>query len=108
MFVLGNFLQGVGAILDAALSLYWWLIIASVVVSWVGADPYNPIIRFLRSATEPVFYRIRRTLPLVFGGMDFTPIVVLLGIEFLRIFIVQSLYQAAAGLGGQDRLGFLL
>jgi len=108
MFVLGNLLQAFGAILDAALSIYWWLIIASVVVSWVGADPYNPIIRFLRSATEPVFYRIRRALPLVFGGMDFTPIVVLLGIEFVRIFLVQSLYQAAAGLGGQDRLGFLL
>ena len=107
MFVFGNFLQAVAAVLDALLSLYWWLIIASVVVSWIGADPYNPIIRFLRGATEPVFYRIRRALPLVFGGMDFTPIVVLLGIEFFRIFLVQSLYQAAAGLGGQDRLGFL-
>jgi YggT family protein len=108
MFVMGNFLQAVAAVMDAALNLYWWLIIGSVVVSWIGADPYNPIIRFLRGATEPVFYQIRTRLPMVFGGMDFTPIVVLLAIQFLRIFLVQSLYQASAGLGGQDRLGFLL
>jgi YggT family protein len=108
MFVMGNFLQAVAAVLDALLNLYWWLIIGSVVVSWIGADPYNPIIRFLRGATEPVFYQIRTRLPMVFGGMDFTPIVVLLAIQFLRIFLVQSLYQAADGLGGQDRLGFLL
>ena len=108
MFVMGNFLQAVAAVLDALLNLYWWLIIGSVVVSWIGADPYNQIIRFLRGATEPVFYQIRTRLPMVFGGMDFTPIVVLLAIQFLRIFLVQSLYQAADGLGGQDRLGFLL
>ncbi len=105
---MGNFLQAVAAILDAALNLYWWLIVGSVVVSWIGADPYNPIVRFLRNVTEPVFYRVRAMIPMVFGGMDFTPIVVLLAIQFLRIFLVQSLYQGAAGLGGQDRLGFLL
>ena len=108
MYIVGYFLQGIAAVLEVALSMYWWIIIGSVVVSWIGADPFNPIIRFLRAATEPVYYRIQRALPVVIGGMDFTPIVALLGLEFLRVFLVQSLYQAAAEVGGQDRLGFLL
>jgi YggT family protein len=107
MFVFGNFLQAVAGVLDAVLNIYWWIVIASVVVSWVGADPFNPIIRFLRSATEPIFYRLRAMLPLVFGGIDFAPLVVLLLIQFLRIFLVRTLYDASVGLGGQMRTGFL-
>lgn len=107
MFVFGNLLQAVAAILDAVLTIYWWIVIAAVVVGWVGADPYNPIIRFLRSATEPLFFQVRRRLPVVFGGMDFTPLVVILLLEFLRIFLVQSLYDAALGAGGQSPRGFV-
>lgn len=107
MFVFGNFLQATAAVLDAVLNIYWWIIIASVVVGWVGADPYNPIIRFLRSATEPLFYRLRSALPLVFGGIDFAPLVVLLLIQFLRIFIVGTLYEASFGMSGQKSTGFL-
>jgi YggT family protein len=51
----------------------------------VRPDPYNPIVRFLRSATEPVFYRVRKWLPFVFvGGVDLSPIVVLFAIFFLE------------------------
>jgi YggT family protein len=107
MFVFGNFLEAVAAVVDAVLNIYWWIIIASVVVSWVGADPYNPIIRFLRSATEPLFYRLRAVFPLVFGGIDFAPLVVLLLIQFLRIFLVRTLYDASVGMSGQIRAGFL-
>lgn len=107
MFVVGNFLQALAVILNGLLTVYWWVVVAAVVVSWVGADPYNPIVNFLRRATEPLFYKVRSVLPLVFGGIDFTPLVVMLGIEFLRIFLVQSLFDASAGLGGQSRSGIL-
>ena len=87
-------------VVNAVLNIYWWIIIASAVLSWVNPDPYNPIVRFLRSATEPVMYRVRRVLPLAFGGVDFTPIVVLLAITFLQVFLVKTLYQLAASIGG--------
>ncbi|MEW6272227.1 MAG: YggT family protein [Thermodesulfobacteriota bacterium] len=101
MFVIGNFLFATAVVLNAVLSIYWWIIIASAILSWVNPDPYNPIVRFLRGATEPVMYRVRRVVPLYFGGIDFTPLVVLLLIAFLQNFLVRTLYQLAASLGGQ-------
>ncbi|MCF8103969.1 MAG: YggT family protein [Desulfohalobiaceae bacterium] len=100
MFVLGNFLEGVALVLNAALSIYFWIIIISAVLSWVNPDPYNPLVRIIYSLTEPVLYKIRRTLPFVFiGGVDLSPIVVLFAIQFLKVFLVQSMHQLAMGLG---------
>ena len=98
MFVFSNFLVAVARILDIGLSLYMYIIIARALISWVNPDPYNPIVRFLNSITEPVLFRIRRRLPLSFGGMDFSPIVVILAIIFIQSFVVQSLVEMAAGL----------
>src|SRR5262249_43347827 len=88
MVVLSNFLVAVAVGVNAVLDIYWWIIVASAVLSWVNPDPYNPIVRFLRSATEPLYYRVRRVVPLYFGGVDFTPLVILLLITFLKQFLV--------------------
>lgn len=101
MFVLGYFFAAVAGVVDAVLRIYLWVVIASAILSWVNPDPYNPIVRFLRAATEPVMYRIRQVLPLVFGGIDFTPLVVLLLIGFLQQFLVPVLYEVGFRLGGQ-------
>ena len=98
MFLVANLLEALARILDVALSLYTWVIIIRALLSWVNPDPYNPIVRFLNSITEPVLFRIRRKLPLSFGGMDFSPIVVILAIIFVQSFVVQSLVEMAAGL----------
>jgi YggT family protein len=72
-----------------------WIIIAQAVLSWVNPDPYNPIVRFIRQVTEPVLYEIRRRIPTVFGGIDFSPLIVLLAIIFLQEFLVKSLIELA-------------
>ena len=95
MFVLGNLLDAVASILSLVLNLYMWIIIARAVISWVNPDPYNPIVRFLYSITDPVLLAIRRRLPLSFGGIDFSPIVVILVIIFLQRFLVASLHDLA-------------
>jgi len=99
MFVVSNFLIAIARILDIGLSLYMYIIIARAIISWVNPDPYNPIVRFLNSVTEPVLFRIRKKLPLFFGGMDFSPIVVILAIIFFQTFVVQSLVQMATRVG---------
>ncbi len=94
MFVLGNLLRALAFVVDSVLTIYFWIVIISAILSWVRPDPYNPIVRFIYSITEPVFYRIRKWIPFVFiGGLDLSPIVVILVIEFLKIFLVQTLYQ---------------
>jgi YggT family protein len=94
MFVFANLLIAAAQVLDYVLWAYMWILFGRIVISWVNADPYNPIVRFLYNATEPVLARIRRRLPLA-GGFDLSPIVVWIAIIFLQRFLVQSLYDLA-------------
>jgi YggT family protein len=95
MFVVGNLLVALASVIGLVLNLYMWIIIARAVISWVNPDPYNPIVRFLYSITDPVLLAIRRRLPLSFGGIDFSPILVILAIIFLQRFLVASLQDLA-------------
>jgi YggT family protein len=69
------------------------VVIARAVLSWVSPDPYNPIVRFIHNATEPVLYRIRMKIPVVYAGIDFSPVLVFALIIFLRTFLVNVLFQ---------------
>ena len=95
MFVISNLLAAVAKVLDIVLTIFTWIIIARAILSWVSPDPYNPIVRFIHNITEPVLYQVRRKIPLSFGGMDFSPIIILLAVIFLQQFVVQSLHQFA-------------
>ena len=99
MFILGNLLEAVAVILDRVLQLYSFVVLVAVLISWVSPDPFNPIIRFLRSATEPIFEWVRRRLPFaVIGMLDLSPMLVFFFIWFARMFLVNSLIDIAARL----------
>ncbi len=87
-------------VLDMALTLYMWVVIIRVLLSWVNPDPYNPIVQFLHSVTDPVLYKIREKLPMTGIGLDFSPIILILAIQFLKIFLIQSLLDMALKLKG--------
>ena len=97
MFMFGNFIKAIADLLNFVLSAYIWIIIARAVISWVNADPYNPVVRFLHQVTAPLLNRIRRFVP-VMGGFDLSPMVLILGVIFLQSFLVPTLRQIAAGL----------
>lgn len=97
--ILANFIYATAQVLDNLLWFYTWLVIGAVIVSWVNADARNPIVRFLYSTTEPVLYHIRRRLPFaVAGGLDFSPLILILAVHFLRAFVVRSLYDLSISL----------
>ncbi len=98
MFVIANLLNAVAILLHYVLTIYMWIVIARALVSWVNPDPYNPIVRFLYETTEPVLYRIRRTIPLPMTGIDFSPIIVFVIIIFLDSFMVKTIQGIAARL----------
>jgi YggT family protein len=98
MFVISNLLIAVAKVVDLALTIFMWIIIARAILSWVSPDPYNPIVRFIHNITEPVLYQIRKRIPLNFGGIDFSPILVLLAVIFLQRFVVASLFELAQSL----------
>ena len=98
MFVIGYLLMAVAKILGLVLNLFLWIVVARAVLSWVSPDPYNPIVRFIHTVTEPILYRIRTIIPVSFGGIDFSPIIAILGVYFLNIFVVNSLIRIASHL----------
>ena len=89
--VFENFIIALARVIHLVLSLMVWLIIGRALISWFSPDPYNPLVQFLFRVTEPVLSPIRNVLP-YFGGIDLSPIVVLLAIEFFKSFIVSLLY----------------
>jgi YggT family protein len=95
MIILSNFLIAIAKVLNIVLTIFMWIVIARAVLSWVSPDPYNPIVRFIHQITEPVLYQIRRRIPVSFGGIDFSPILVFLAIIFLQQFVVNSLLKMA-------------
>ncbi|MDD2465165.1 MAG: YggT family protein [Desulfobulbus sp.] len=94
MFMLGNFLMAIAKLINFALSAYIWIVIARAVLSWVNPDPYNPIVRFLHQVTDPVLMKIRRYVPIM-GGLDLSPMLLILAIVFLQSFLVPTLQQLA-------------
>lgn len=99
MFVVNNFMMAIAQLIDFLLSAYMWIIIGRAVISWVNADPYNPVVRFLYEVTEPLLSRIRKLLPFSMGGVDFSPMILILVIMFLQSFLVPTLKQMAMTLG---------
>lgn len=100
MILFANTLSAIASVLGALLNLYFWIVVIAALVTWVNPSPYNPVVRALRALTEPVFYRVRKWLPFTYaGGIDFSPIVVLLAIELFNRIVVKSLAQYAAQLG---------
>lgn len=89
--------------IDLALNLYTWVLIASAIFSWLYAfnvinsrnQFVNAIGSFLFNVTEPVLRPIRRILPNL-GGIDISPIIILLIIFFIRSFMWNTLYPMVA------------
>ena len=95
MFVFANILEAIIYVVDTLLTIYSFVVIVACLISWVNPDPYNPIVRILRNLTEPVLWRIRKYLPFTYvSGLDLSPVVLLLGIQLIRMIIVKSLMQA--------------
>ncbi|RPI35388.1 MAG: YggT family protein [Nitrospiraceae bacterium] len=100
MFVFGDLIIAIAKIADTLLEIYKWVIIIAALISWVNPDPYNPIVRFLYSVTEPVFRPIRRLIGYRLGPIDISPIIVILAIIFIQSFLVRTLIKVGYKFGG--------
>ena len=95
--MVGYFLQAVAGLLHMVLMLAIIVVIARAVLSWVSPDPYNPVVRIITQLTEPMLYPVRRRVPYM-GGVDLSPMLVILVLVFLDNFLVPSLQRLAFGL----------
>ena len=99
MFAIANLLAALAVILNLALSVYMWIIIARVIVSWVILFRPGPFVHSLAYGlsrlTDPILSRIRRYIPLRGAGFDLSPFIAILIIVFLQHFLVATLFDLA-------------
>jgi YggT family protein len=95
MVLVANILLALAKIVELAsglLTLYKYILLASVIVSWVNADPYNPLVNFVYRVTDPLLSRIRRHMPDT-GMIDLSPLVAFAAIYVLQIIVFDTIYQ---------------
>ncbi|MGH7072797.1 MAG: YggT family protein [Stellaceae bacterium] len=99
---MGGFLIPIVRVINALLTIYWWIVIASAVMSWLVAfrvintysRPVSLIGDFLYRATEPALRPIRRILPNL-GGLDISPLILLLIIWLIQMELTNLVYKMA-------------
>lgn len=97
MFILGNFLYSIAHLVEALLTILYWLVIVRALISWVNPDPFNPIVQFLYRTTDPILAPIKKFLPTL-GPIDLSPIIAFFVLYFLKLFLVSSLVGLATRL----------
>ena len=97
--IVATLLEAIAQILHMVITLYIWVVIISALITWVNPDPYNPIVQMLRRVTEPVYSFVKRYIPTVIGGIDLSPIIIILGLQFFDLFVVKILFNLAGSIG---------
>ncbi|MFQ5636467.1 MAG: YggT family protein [bacterium] len=97
MSFLSNVFFSIAKLVEIIITIYMWMVIIRVVLSWINVSSYNQIVRFIIQITEPVLQKTRALVP-SFGGLDFSPMIVIFGLYMIRSFLVSVLVKIAHGL----------
>ena len=89
------FIDSFAFILNQALTIYTWLLIIRALISWVNPDPWNPIVQLLCRATDPVLRPIQQLVPTWRLGIDISPVIAILALQFVQRWLVPSLQELA-------------
>jgi YggT family protein len=87
----------IAQILGFGLTIYIWIVVIRAIISWFSPSPHNPVVQFLARVTDPVLYHVRRIIPAYYGGIDFSPVILILLLVFLNDFAVTSLKLLGMG-----------
>lgn len=91
----GVALYAVGELIQTSIYIFFFSIIIRAIASWLGPQiQYNPVMGVIYSLTEPLLAPARRFIPLI-GGLDLSPIAVLIFLELTRIVVVGPILKAA-------------
>jgi YggT family protein len=88
-----DILQGIGGIFISLINVYIWVIIIAALLSFVNPDPFNPVVQFLYRATNPAYAFVRKYIPTTMGGLDFAPLIIIVGLQIL-IVVLSSILRS--------------
>lgn len=76
------------SVISLAINIYFWLIVARVILSFIRPRTYHPIIRFIYEITEPLLSLCRRLLPGTVMNIDFSPLLAVILLEVVRVLLI--------------------
>jgi YggT family protein len=94
MYILGQLLASLAYLFNMVFNILYFLLIVRIILSWVGANPYNEVVQILFRVTNPILAPFKK-LPLAVGFVDFSPILAFVILWFLRDFTVGILTHYA-------------
>jgi YggT family protein len=99
MFVLGNLLEALAAVINVVINLLMLVIFVNALLSWVRPDPSNPIVQTLERISDLVCNPIRRLFPTILSGIDLAPFLAMLALWLVQMFLVNTLRDVALRMG---------
>jgi YggT family protein len=94
-----NFLFAIVRILDFVFSVYTIVIFARIILSWIQIPSLYQVAVFVYKLTEPLLKPIRKYVPpYKMGGLDLSPMILLIILMFIKSFVIRSLMQYAVQL----------
>jgi len=88
---IGSLLKALADFIHYGIFIYTLCIIVRALISWLSPDPYNPAVQFLYRITDPVYDRVRQLIPMNFGGLDFSPIIIICLLQFIDM-LTQNIF----------------
>ncbi len=95
----GLMVLSLAGLLQFAIYVFMFAVFLQVLLSWVSPGAYNPVTVIIYRLTEPLLGRARALLPAT-GALDFSPLIVLVGLQLCIILIIKPLTAAGHRLAG--------
>ncbi len=86
-------LLAIPELIALVINVFLFAIIIQVIISWINPGTYNPVVGLINSLTEPLIGPVRRRMPNM-GGLDFSPMVVIIGLVLLEMLLIPPLTDA--------------
>jgi YggT family protein len=99
VFVVGNLMEALAAVIHVVLQLLLLVILVNALLSWVRPDPSNPIVMTLERISDAVCNPIRRIFPTIVSGIDLAPFIAMIAIWLIQMFLVNTLRDMALRMG---------
>ena len=91
-----NFILAIARVLNFIVSAYTIVILFRVILSWIQIPSLYPVTVIVYKLTEPLLKPIRKYVPPhKMGGLDISPMILLIALMFINNFVIRSLLQYA-------------
>ena len=94
--ILSTLLLSVADLVNMIISLYIWILIAGVVMSWIQVSSYSKLTQVITRLCEPAYTLLHKVIPnTVFNGIDIAPLILIIGLRVFNNFLMRVVENIA-------------